>query len=49
MLQIGITGLEAPVLIEWILKHLKERTVSTDTARLPPGRAPPQTELFEHF
>jgi hypothetical protein len=42
-----IACVEDPAVIEKILKHLKERAVSTNTARLPPGRAPPQIELFE--
>ena len=42
-----IACVEDPVIIEKILKHLKERAISTNTARLPPGRAPPQIELFD--
>ncbi len=43
-----IACVEDPVAIEKILKHLKEKTVSDNTAKPPPGRAPPQLELFEH-
>jgi len=42
-----IACVEDPVVIEKILKHLKERTTSTNIVRLPPGRAPPQIELFD--
>ena len=39
---------EDPAVIEKILKHKKEQAASDNTARPPPGRAPPQSELFEH-
>jgi ribosomal protein S27E len=42
-----IACMEDPVAIEKILRHLNEKAVSTNTARLPPGRAPPQIELFD--
>jgi hypothetical protein len=42
-----IACVEDPIAIEKILKHLKEKAISINTARLPPGRAPPQIELFE--
>jgi len=42
-----IACVEDPAVIEKILKHLKEKAVTTNTARLPPGRAPPQIELYE--
>jgi hypothetical protein len=34
-----IACVEDPVAIEKILKHLKEKAVSDNTARSPPGRA----------
>ena len=43
-----IACVEDPVAIEKILKHLKEKAVSDNTARPPPGRAAPQIELFEN-
>ncbi len=43
-----IACVEDPVAIEKILKHLKEKAVSDNIARPPPGRAPPQIELFEN-
>ena len=42
-----IACVEDPVVIEKILKHLKENAASNNSAKLPPGRAPPQIELFE--
>jgi len=33
--------------IKNILKHLKEKAISNNTARPPQGRALPQIELFE--
>ena len=42
-----IACVEDPVAIEKILRHLKEKSISSNTAQLPPGRAPPQVELFE--
>ena len=42
-----IACVEDPVAIEKILRHLKEKAISSNTAQLPPGRAPPQIELFE--
>ncbi len=42
-----IACVEDPVAIEKILKHLKQKAVSDNTVQLPPGRAPPQIELFE--
>ena len=43
-----IASVEDPMVIEKILKHLNQRAVSDNTARPPPGRAPPQSGLFEH-
>ncbi len=43
-----IACVEDPMVIEKTLKHLNQRAVSYNTARPPPGRAPPQSELFEH-
>jgi len=42
-----IACVEDPAVIKKILKHLKEKAVSDNTVQLPPGRAPPQIELFE--
>jgi hypothetical protein len=42
-----IACVEDPIAIEKILKHLKEKSISSNTARPPPGRAPPQIELFD--
>jgi len=42
-----IACVEDPAVIEKILKHLKEKSVSNNTATLPPKRAPPQIGLFE--
>jgi len=44
-----IACVEDPVAIEKILKHLKEKAVTDNTAQPPPSRAPPQIELFERF
>jgi len=43
-----IACVEDPVVIAKILKHLKEKAVTDNTTLRPPGRAPPQIELFEH-
>ena len=43
-----IACVEDPVAIEKILKHLKQKAVSDNTAQRPPSRAPPQMALFEH-
>ena len=43
-----IACVEDPAIIEKILKHLKEKAVIGSTAPLPPSRAPPQIEMFEH-
>ena len=42
-----IACVEDPVVIEKILRHLREKSISNNSARLPPGRAPPQIELFD--
>lgn len=42
-----IACVEDPAVIEKILKHLKERSASTNIVRLPPERAPPQIELLD--
>ena len=42
-----IACVEDPAVIEKILRHLKEKAVSNNKVQLPPGRAPPQIELFE--
>ncbi len=42
-----IACVEDPVVIEKILKHLKEKAVTDNTAHTPPSRAPPQVELFD--
>ena len=42
-----IACVEDPIAIEKILRHLREKVVSNNTAQPPPGRAPPQIELFE--
>ena len=42
-----IACVEDTAVIDKILKHLKEKAVSDNTVQLPPGRAPPQIELFE--
>jgi hypothetical protein len=42
-----IACVEDSAVIEKILKHLKEKAICTNTAKLPPKRAPPQSELFE--
>ena len=43
-----IACVEDPLAIAKILKHLKEKAVSDNIARPPPGRAPPQIELVEY-
>jgi hypothetical protein len=42
-----IACVEDPVVIEKVLRHLREKSISNNSARLPPGRAPPQIELFD--
>ena len=42
-----IACVEDPTVIEKILRHLREKSISNNSAKLPPGRAPPQIELFE--
>jgi len=42
-----IACVEDPVVIEKILRHLREKSISNNSAKLPPGRAPPQRELFD--
>jgi ribosomal protein S27E len=42
-----IACVEDPAVIEKILRHLREKSISNNSAKLPPGRAPPQIELFE--
>lgn len=42
-----IACVEDPAVIEKILKHLKEKAATDNTAHPPPGRAPPSIELFE--
>ncbi len=42
-----IACVEDPAVIAKILKHLKEKAISNKSARLPPGRAPPQIGLFD--
>jgi len=42
-----IACVEDPAVIAKILKHLKEKAVSSNTVKLPPERAPPQMGLFD--
>ena len=42
-----IACVEDPAVIEKILKHLRGKSISDASAKLPPGRAPPQIELLE--
>ena len=42
-----IACVEDPAVIEKILKHLKAKAISNNSAQLPPGRAPPQIGLFD--
>ncbi|PCH61895.1 MAG: hypothetical protein COC19_03770 [SAR86 cluster bacterium] len=43
-----IACIEDPVAIAKIIKHLKGKGESNNTALLPPGRAPPQMGLVDH-
>jgi hypothetical protein len=42
-----IACVEDPAVIEKILKHLREKAVTSNTVKLPPERAPPQIGLFD--
>jgi len=42
-----IACVEDPAVIEKILKHLKARAISNNSAQPPPGRGPPQFGLFD--
>ncbi len=42
-----IACIEDPIVIEKILTHLDKKKPSTQAARLPPCRAPPQTGFFD--
>ena len=42
-----IACIEEPDVIEKILTHLDKQGTSTDVARLPPCRAPPQSSFFD--
>jgi siroheme synthase (precorrin-2 oxidase/ferrochelatase) len=42
-----IACVEDPAVIGKILKHLREMAIPNNTAQSPPGRGPPQVELFE--
>lgn len=42
-----IACVEDPVVIKQILDHLASKEASAEQATLPPGRAPPQLELFD--
>jgi hypothetical protein len=41
-----IACVEDPAGIEKILRHLREKSISNNSAKLPLGRAPPQIEMF---
>lgn len=43
-----IACVEDPAVIERILRYLKEKAITNNTAHPPPSRAPPQIELFDH-
>jgi len=42
-----IACVEDPAVIEKILKYLKAKAISNNSAQLPPGRGPPQIGLFD--
>ena len=42
-----IACIEDPIVIEKIPHYLDKKTTSTQAARLPPSRAPPQAGLFD--
>ncbi|MEX2129848.1 MAG: hypothetical protein WD772_00050 [Pseudohongiellaceae bacterium] len=39
---------EDPVVIQQILEHLKSKERADQQAELPPGRVPPQIQLFDN-
>lgn len=42
-----IACVEDPIIIKKILEHIKQKGTPSNTARSPPGKTPPQIELFE--
>jgi len=42
-----IACVEDPIIIKKILEYIKQKGTPSNTARSPPGRPPPQIELFE--
>jgi len=42
-----IACMEDLIIIKKTLEHIKQKGISSNTARSPPGRTPPQIELFQ--